>query len=118
MLNENVKSKVVELCAYMVARKSFETDWSLSEDYVNGLVAGYRAMLIALTDKEVEFKFKNGESSWETGSAELFIGGTLILKYVEIDHPEYGTYNKITWNEENGREYVFDTCPAWKKEYI
>lgn len=118
MLNENVKNKVVELCEYLVARKSFETDWSLSQDYVDGLVDGYQAMLIALTDKEVEFKIKEGENSWETGSAELFIGGTLVLKYREINHPEWGSYSKVEWKEESGRECVSDTCPYWKKEYI
>lgn len=120
MLNERVKKKV-ESISILLAFEATNKEGTLpkSHDFYVGVSNGYAQLLSAILDKKVAFEVKLAEDKKEWVQTEVILvaEGTVIFKYQEIFHPEWGYYEKILWDEDGIKE-EYDTCPSWKKEYI
>ena len=120
MLSESVKAKVLNL----VKLKVDEDKYHICEKY--GIpnncdelqLICEQSLSIFLGKKVVfEFKYADDEDEWVRTEVKLLAEGTVIFKYQEINHPEWGYYEKILWKEDGYIE-EYDNCPSWKKEYI
>lgn len=120
MLNERIKKEVESISVLLAFAFSHnEEDLGKTHDFYDGVYHGYAQLLSVILGKKVtfEFKFAEDKEEWVQSEVKLVAEGTVIFKYQEINHPEWGYYEKFLW-EEDGIKEEYDTCPPWKKEYI
>lgn len=121
MLDERVKKGVENISVLLAFAFSHNGEYlGNSHDFYVGVYHGYSHLLSAILDKKVDFEFKyaDDKDEWVQTEVKIVAEGTVIFKYQEINHPEWGYYEKFLWEEEDGIEEEYDTCPSWKKEYI
>lgn len=120
MLNERIKKEVENISVLLGFAFSYDGKYlGKSRDFYDGVSRGYAKLLSVILDKKVtfEFKYADDKDEWVQTEVKLVAEGTVIFKYQEINHPEWGYYEKFLWDED-GIVEEYDTCPSWKKEYI
>lgn len=120
MFSEKLKAAVLNF----VTLKVDEDKYPICEKYgifnsCDGLQSLWEHYLGDYFGKKVvfDFKYADDKDEWVQTEVKILAEGTVIFKYQEINHPEWGYYEKILWKEDGYIE-EYDNCPSWKKEYI